>query len=70
MACRATSAAAAGLVLEEVRRVGQGPKLETVADVADYLHKAANSCRTIGELKQSVRIARDALRRIAARGGQ
>lgn len=68
--CKATSAAAADLVLEELRRAAQGPKLETVADVADYLHKAANRCRAIGELKKSVRIARDALRKIATRGSQ
>ena len=64
----ATSAAAAELVLEDLRRMSQPPKLETVADVAGYLDRAANGgCRTVGELKMAIRTARNALREIAGK---
>lgn len=63
------SAAAVDLVLEELRRMLQPPRLETIADVADYLDRAANGgCRTVGELKRVIRTARDALRTIAEQG--
>jgi len=47
------------------------PVLASAEEIAEYLHRCVNGgCQTLGELKRAVRRARDALCRVAGKGGR